>query len=56
MTAIRHTSCSASTDYVDLPILCMGHYRSIFTYLLLQNSEDLNHSVKQNVIRIHGKM
>jgi hypothetical protein len=53
MTAIWHTSCSASTDYVDLLYCAWG---TTDPYLPSQNSEDLNYSDKQNVTRIHGKM
>jgi len=55
MTAIHilHTSPSASTDYVDL-LHCA--WCTIDMFLHPQNSEDLNYSDKQHVIRIHGKM
>lgn len=53
MTAIWHTSPSASTDYVDF-LYCA--WCTTDPFLLPPNSEDMYYSDKENVIRIHGKM
>jgi hypothetical protein len=53
MTAIWPTSAGASTEYLDL---LYSAWSTIDPFLLPQNSEDLNYSDKQNIIRIHGKM